>query len=111
MKDNDRGKLTYSEKNQSQCQFVHHISHRRSEIEPEPPRGDRPATNYLHHDAVRPFGCFKAENAFWAIAVWYSNKCSGICNCLHAEELLSWKIKVIYFSYMSVNNYQTNTLS
>jgi hypothetical protein len=35
----DRGKLKYSEKNLSQCRFVHHKSHlERPGIEPGPPR-------------------------------------------------------------------------
>jgi hypothetical protein len=68
-------------------------------------RGDRPATNCLNHGTVRTFRCFKAENAFCAIAVCYSYKCAEIRDCLHAEGLLSQKINVIYSSYTSVNNY------
>jgi hypothetical protein len=46
---NDRGELDYSEKNWSQCPFVHQISHTEWPVtEPGPP-SERPATNHLNH--------------------------------------------------------------
>ena len=73
-------------------------------------RGDRPVINYLNHGTVRTVRCFNLENAFCAIAVCYSDKCSDIRDCLHAEGLPSWKIKVIYSSYTSVNNTRLHTM-
>jgi hypothetical protein len=50
--DTDRGKLKDSEKNLSQCHFVHHKSHVDYSGSERCLRGEKPVTNHLSYDTA-----------------------------------------------------------